>query len=158
MACRPYQQIPCQLFNYVPIPATKVSLPFLECVKCASGSGSLPLLFHKNTFPPDACMVQSLTSFRSLLTYHLPERSSPTTPSKTTPLNHLISSLPCLFLCNIGYFLTYIFVYLASPKRMAAPWESGFCLFGLILYIQHLEWCLAPSASRWENSARRFKL
>lgn len=67
--------------------------------------------------------IQFLTSFRSLLMYHFPERSSLTTPSKTKLLNHLISSFACLF---VAMAASGHIIYLSClPQENGNPMEEG---------------------------------
>lgn len=80
--------------------------PFFDYIECASGSTFLPLLFHRNAFFPDACVIKFPTTFRPQFTCHLPERLSLTTLSKTVLPIHLLCNFSCLFLRNICYFLT----------------------------------------------------
>lgn len=101
--------------------------------------------------------IQCLTSFRSLLKYHL-QRSSHSTPSKTKLLNHLISSFTCLFVCNKGHLPThYIFTAPPPHQENGGPMEEGDFVFSLVLYIQDPEWCLAPSTSGWRNLPGSFQ-
>lgn len=157
MTCRPYSSDFLPDLQLCPhsCHTSPAGLPWLNhmCLWIAS----LPLLFHRKAFLPDACMIKFPTWFSSQFMYHLPEKSSLTTLSKTMPPVQLLCSLSCLFLHNICYLLTS-YIFILPPQREWQPYRStDFCLVGLLLYSQHLERCLVHSASRWENSLVRFK-
>ena len=93
MACRPYSSDVLLDLQLCPHLCHTNLLPFFDDIECASGSTSLPLMFHRNAFFLDACVIKFPTTFRSQFVYHLLERPSLTTLSKTVLPAHLLSSL-----------------------------------------------------------------
>lgn len=109
---------------------------------------------------PSRCLYDSISCFiQGLIHLSPPQRVFPdlSMQNSSLPIRSLASPA-CFFTTFVTCWHT-IYLFILPPLREWQPRSSrDFCLLGLLLYIQHLEWCLAPSASRRDSSSLRSKL
>lgn len=103
-----------------------------------------------NVFPPDVGVAHFLTIFKSLLNRHLVNEAFldlPTTLFYTAWISALSAALCFHVELSTFHRATHFTV---SLTRVSVP-GGQFCLFSLLLCLQHLEQCLAQTTNIQES-------